>query len=890
MIHTGCGGSYAASNFVLPGTVRKYPRARPFAIRHLSLDLDLLVDQKRIEGVATLELERADADADAVELDAIGFEITAVRLVIEDESRPAEWSYDGDQISVTIPKACQRASVEIEYSVTPRRGLYFLEPDDEVPTRPRQVWSQCQDQDARHWFPCHDSPDIKMTSELRVTVPNGWLALSNGELMEEPSKSPGERIFHFGFDAPHPSYLLTLVAGEFSVLEDRPATLADGRKVPIFYYVPQGREADGWRSFSETPMLIELFSRVTGVAFPWSRYSQIVVTDFTFGGMENTTATTLYEHSLLDERAAIDISSVDLVAHELAHQWFGDLVTCRDWSEAWLNEGFATYFEHVACEARLGRDEYDWGVLSDLDAYLAESNGHYMRPIVSREYQAPIDLFDRHLYQKGGLVLHMLRRELGDTAFWKGINAYLLRHREGIVETTDLKRAFEDASGHSLDRFFDQWVYQPGHLDLEVKATYEQGQLTVAAEQKLAEGALPLSYTFEIEVCLANGEIRRISRAVTGRQAAHVLMLPSRPKWVAVDPDLRIASPIALEMPSDFCIAALSGARSLRSRVLAAQTLSKRTDIPSITALRQRLNDSRETWMLRAECARCLGKMAVPESLSTLVAATGIEHPKVRRAVVASLSAWKHPQAFEAIRKLTTGDESYLVTAEACRSLGHTRHADALGVLRKSLEVESHADLVRAAAYDGLAALREPAAIDSVIEGTRYGNPSRARRAAIAALAALGSQRRERQALEDLLTDRDFYIRCEAARALVKFGDPNASAALSRQLGREHEGRVIREIRASLAALSAVGTDQVKRLSDEVRQLQRRVDELNARADRAGQLPTGTSGSSARLMAEPALSKRAVKTARPPKKVSKAQVRTGPKTKSKPLRRGKKRS
>ncbi len=837
LIHAVCGGAHAPCSFVLPGTVRQYARSRPFDIRHLSLDLDLLVVEKRVLGVAALDIERVDVDADALQLDAVGFEISSVKLTVNDAPLSTGWKYDGDRLHVAIPKGLQRCTVEVDYGVTPRRGLYFLEPDAVVADRPRQVWSQCQDQDARYWFPCHDAPDAKMTSELRVTVPEGWVALSNGDLLEEPAGTDGVRVFHFGFDAPHPSYLMTLIAGQFSILEDRPALLADGRKVPVLYYVPAGREEDGWRSLSDTPSLIEHFSTVTGVPFPWSRYSQIIVADFTFGGMENTTATTLHEHALLDPRAALDISSVNLVAHELAHQWFGDYVTCRDWSEAWLNEGFATYFEHVAREAQLGRDEYDWGIMADLDVYLDESCSRYTRPIVSREYQAPIDLFDRHLYQKGGLVLHMLRRELGDDAFWKGVNEYLVRHHEGLVETTDLKRAFESSSGRSVDRFFDQWVYQAGHLDLEVKVGFERGLLTVSAEQKLVEGATPRYWTFEIDICTSQGNVRRLSKVVSDRQAAHVLALDERPKWVAFDPEFRVASPVSLDMPADFCIAALAGSKSLRSRVLSAQTLAKRTDIPSVTALRQRLNDLQESWMLRAECARCLGKIPVSESLSTLTAATTMGHPKVRRAVVAALSGFRQPEAFQALRPLATNDESYVVKAEACRSLGHTRHVEALSVLEKNLDEPSHADRVRVGVFDGLAALRNPAALEWVKLGTRYGKSSRGRRAAIAALGVLGRDRRDREHLEDLLEDRDFFVRVAAARALGKFGDSEAAAALTRQLNSEREARVVREIREALATLNSTGTDQVKRLSDEVLTLQRRVDALAARVDRASSAP-----------------------------------------------------
>jgi aminopeptidase N len=406
------------------------------------------------------------------------------------------------------------------------------------------------------------------------------------------------------------------------------------------------------------------------------------------------------------------------------------------------------------------------------------------------------------------------------------------------VETTDLKRALEKGSGRSLDRFFDQWVFQTGHPELEIKTNFERGLLTVSASQKLPEGVAPMQWTFEIEVGLESGKSSRLSKIVDEKQAIHVLSLVDRPKWVAFDPEFRIAVPVTLDCPTDFCLAALTDSKSLRSRVLAAQVLAKRTDIPSVTALQERLNDSDETWMLRAECARCLGKIAVAESLSALVAATASSHPKVRRAVAAALASFRQPRALEALQPLAEGDASYLVKAEACRSLGHTRQPQALAVLEQRLGETSHADIVRAAAFDGLAALREAAALPRVLEGTRYGTPSRGRRAAISALARLGNDRAAREHLEDLLCDRDFFVRTEAARALAKLGDVKASAALLRQLNSEKEGRVVREIREALLALSATGSDQVKLLGDEVRTLQRRIDEITARVERLDSVPS----------------------------------------------------
>ncbi len=441
----GCGaargameyGAFAARPFAFAGTPRNFERNRPFAIEHLAADITLDVPKKSISATAKLTVKRIDDDATELELDAVGFTIEKVSV----DGKSAEYRYDGRSLAISLAKSVQTATIAVAYRATPRRGLYFLEPDEHVPDRPRQVWSQCQEEDARHWLPCHDKPHVKMTTEIAVTAPNGWSVLGNGELTRSGSK------FVWTMNEPHPSYLLTLVAGEFSVLE------ADADGIPLTYWVPKGREEDAKRTFEKTPAMVKHFGKLFGVKYPWNKYAQVVVSDFIFGGMENTTATTLYEHTLLDMRAAIDISSDDLIAHELAHQWFGDYVTCRDWSEGWLNEGFATYIEHVWREKDLGRDEYELGLQSDLEGYITEAHGRYRRAIVCQDYDSPLDLFDRHLYEKGGLVLHMLRTEIGDDVFWRGIAAYLNANAKGNVETRDLMRALEKASGRSLGKF-----------------------------------------------------------------------------------------------------------------------------------------------------------------------------------------------------------------------------------------------------------------------------------------------------------------------------------------------------------------------------------------------------------------------------------------------------
>ena len=828
--HARCSCAGAAAPFALAGTRRKYERSRPFDIRHLKLDLELDFQHEAVSGVASLDFDRVSPDAKELVLDAIGFDLRRVRIDTGSGRANARYEYDGDQIHITIPVRAKSGRIEVAYRATPRRGLYFLKPDRHVRSRPTQAWTQCQDEDARHWLPCHDKPHVKMTTELRVKVPSGFVALSNGDLVKASKPRGKDRlwVYHFKLDQPHPSYLLTLVAGRFAVLEDRKANV--GKEVPVEYFVPPKREADGWRAFDRTPHMIELFSKLTGVDYPWSRYSQIVVSDFIFGGMENTTATTMYEHVLVDERAALDIESHDLVAHELAHQWFGDYVTCRDWSHAWLNEGFATFFEHIEREDRVGSDEYDYGIEGDLEAYLDETAGRYMRPIVCRDYEEPIDLFDRHLYEKGALVLHMLRRELGNGLFWEGVQAYLEAHAFGIVETTDLQRALEGVSGRSLERFFDQWIYRPGHPNLKVKISWEAGQLSVHAKQtqKTTETAV---FAFPLEIAVADkaGRVRSFRKEVTTANDTLVVACAERPSWVHFDPLLRIAANVTLEAPADMLRNMLEKGHIARARWNAAQALGKRNDPPSIRALGKALGDTDERWMVRAEAAHALGRIRAKACISVLAEHATDNHPRVRRAVAIALGNFRDADAAKPLTRLAQRDPSYLVSASAARALGKTRQPKALETLLKLVDQRSWGDVRRAAALDGLASLRDDRAVKHVMDRTRYGIPTRGRRAAISALPRLSDARKVREHLEELLDDKDPHLRIEVVRALQSLGDSKSRGALRRQLERDLDGRVHRRIREALREMGDRGSAERRRMHDEIESLKNELADMKTR-------------------------------------------------------------
>lgn len=812
-------GASSGRPFAFASSPRNFERDRPFLVEHLALDLALDLVRRSVAATATLKVRRVNPTATAIALDAIGFTVERVEV----SGKFADYTYDGRVLRVELGSV-EDATVRVVYACTPRRGLYFIEPDEHRPHLPRQVWTQCQEEDARHFVPCHDKPHVKMTTELSIVVPARWEALSNGRLVSRDEVKGGTR-FHWKMDEPHPSYLLTLVAGELSVLEED----VDG--LPLTYYVPRGREDDARRTFAKTPEMVRFFGRRFGVTYPWNKYAQAVVSDFFFGGMENTTATTLYEHVLLDERAAIDVTSDDLVAHELAHQWFGDYVTCRDWSEGWLNEGFATFCEHLFREHELGLDEYEYGLKTDLGSYASEARGRYRRPIVCLDYDAPLDLFDRHLYEKGGLVLHVLRRTLGDDAFFAGVSHYVRTHGRGLVETRDLQRALERVSGKSLGRAFEEMVHRAGHPELDVAISWDDGVLGLSVkETQAATDGVPNVFTVPLVVDVVHeGRVERHELVIGQRTQVFSVPCPRRPSFVVVDPDMRVLGEVSVRAPNDMLRNQLAQAPTARGRWLAAAALGKVADKPSLDALQERLADDDEFWGVRAECASALGQARRSEAFDALSAHVATEHPKVRRAVVDALGSFRTARAAELLASRARSDASYLVEAEAARALGRTRTGGAFDDLVALLDRDSWADVVRAGAIDGLAALRDPRAIPHLRAKTRYGQPPRARRAAALALPKLSDSRDERELLEDLLDDRDPMLRLDVARALLDFGDARSRGPLRGREQVEDDVRVRRKIREVLRDLGGDKKSIVADLEAELEKVRAQAQELEAR-------------------------------------------------------------
>jgi len=519
----------------------KWARDRDANIKHIKLEVRLDFDAKKITGTATHRLSAIAGPLERLEFDATELEIRAVRAsAFRAGGEPASFESCDGKLRIALPRAIgtgEEIEIAIDYAGQPRRGLYFVGPDPEYPNKPRQAWTQGEDEDSRYWFPCYDYPNNRTTSEIVATVPEQFTAISNGALVGTSSDATAKtRTFHWRHDVPHSAYLITLAAGEFAMIEERAGS------VPVTYYVAPGREDDARRAFGNTPKMIQFFERVIGVPYPYAKYAQVAVSDFIFGGMENTSATTQTDSTLHDARAHLDFKSDPLVAHELAHQWWGDLLTCRDWAHAWLNEGFATYFEALWCEENLGADEFAWNVRQDREGYLDEDANHYRRPIVCNRYRTPIELFDRHLYEKGSLVLHMIRRVSGDDLFFKSLNLYCTRHRGANVITQDLQRAFEDTTGRNLDFFFDQWVYKEGHPEIEVSSSFDDKKklLSVTVKQTHKTGdTIASAFSFPVTIALmdAQGRETRHRVEIKDREQVFNFVMDKAPKAVRFDPE-----------------------------------------------------------------------------------------------------------------------------------------------------------------------------------------------------------------------------------------------------------------------------------------------------------------------------------------------------------------
>ncbi len=824
-------------DFAFPGTSDQYAPSRVCEVEHYRLELDLDLADKSIKGSCMLRLAAIARARTSIELDAVDLDV----LRITCDGMDLAFQNDGRRLRIDFDEPLELGEckeVVIDYQATPTRGLYFTGPDEGYPDKPTQVWSQGQDIDSRHWFPCFDSPHQKSTSEVIVHVPETWFALSNGVLIRDQIKG-GRRTLHWSLDVPHSCYLITLAAGEFAEIRDH------WNEVEVNYYSHPDRIEDCRRTLHRTPEMIELFSKLFGVRYPYNKYAQVFIADFTFGGMENTTATSLADSLMVDERAAIDFNMESLVAHELAHQWFGDLLTCRDWGEGWLHEGFATYSEYLWREHAEGVDAAGVELAAFGGAYLAEDGTRYRRSIVTKRYQQPLDIFDRHLYDKAGRVVHMLRRVLGDEDFFASLAFYLEKHRHGIVETRDLARAIEACCGRNLDWFFDQWVLQgSGHpkLKIDMRWDHEHSVFCLEVAQTHSIDAHTPLFRLPTELLLVIGG-KTVCHPVEVSQASQLFTFACKrePEQAIFDPGKHLLCEMVTSKTPAMWRAELRAAEAASDRIDAARHCATLAGKAMFDALVEVLN-SDDFWALRQACAESLGTMRQSAARDVLMDALFQQSDaRVRKGAAKGLASFVGDQlAAEALReKLRSGDESYFVEAECCASLGAIRARDSLALLQEAATRPSFTEVIQQKAYQAIGELRDLDNCEYLLAAMAYGQPSFARRAAMRALVSLcvehegGEVRTVRETLIEALHDRDFRVRLQAVASLEALGQKQACSSLQAIADDDADGRMRRRAKEALRSLQdgQSANAQIAELRDATESLRKQVFEVRSKLD-----------------------------------------------------------
>ena len=756
---------------------RRETRSRDFDIKHIRISLRIDPSEKFIEGEAAITLAPFRDGLREIQLDAFELNVGEVRA----GTRRLEFESYRDKLLIHLDEAQPRdknLTLRVNYSARPRRGLHFISPDDAYPQKPVQVWSQGESEDNSAWFPCTDSPNERQTTETIITVPDRFTVLSNGRLVSsKQNKRDGTRTFHWRQDEPHPAYLVSIAVGDFSIIEARCG------KLPTPYYTYPGQEKEARMLMGRTPAMIRLFTKLFDYAYPYPKYAQVVVDDFISGAMENTSATTHSDRFLHDERTELDFDCHDVVAHELAHQWWGDLVTPKSWAHLWLKESFATYSEILWSEEAEGLDEARFFLLREQNLYMAEDRDRYRRPLVHDRWEFPMEVYDRHAYQKGGIVLSMLRYVLGDEEFFRVLKYYAHKHEWQSVETADFRIAIEEVTGRNIDWFFDEWVTGKGYPEFEVSHHFDSKagalRVTVKQVQDTSDGTPVFRMPVEIEVV---GKRATCTFRVDVEKAEHefYFTLDERPVAVLFDPEDRLLKTLQHLKSRQELLYQLRQAESFTARMRAARGLAEFKDEEMVAELRRALVQD-GFGPVRMAAAAALAEIGTEEARDALISGMKRnEEARVRRAIAWALGRFrKDSKAIAALVRAMNEDESYFVAAFSMRALAHAAGEDAYEKLMGMLSRDSYQDAIRATIFDAMVIAKDVRGVSLALDHTAYGISPPVRIAATVSLGVLGKEFKEEREgiyrkLVELLEDKAFRVRMAAVKALVTLGDARA--------------------------------------------------------------------------------------------------------------------
>jgi aminopeptidase N len=667
-------------------------RSREYDAKHYRIQLTFDFDEKKFWGENKITLSPLQDNFTKCVLDA---EELVVTEVLNNRNIPLRFSQTDKQVVIHLSRAYSYSEPVIftvkYYAIDPKLGLFFV---DKSPTNPQMVGSGSWPNRARHWFPCYDSPNDKVTHEAIVTVKNNYKVLSNGRLVSvKENKNEGTVTYHWSQDLPNATYLTMMSIAPFAVIQDSLGSL------PINYWVYPKDTVEAKWNFRRTPQIIDFFNKLYGYDYPWAKYDQ-VVDPRQGGGAEATSATILGEGVIYDRRAEQDFSWDRIIAHEAAHQWWGDLITLRTWAHTWMNESFGTYSDYLFTRSDKGEDEGAVDLMGKKNQYLREAHNRYMRPIVFHRYNKPGDNFDSHTYPKGASVLHMLRFILGDEPFFRTLQYFLHKHEFQAVDTHDFMIAVKEVTGKNMDWFFEQFIFKPGHMVLDVSTTWNERaktvQMKVIQTQDTSLG-IPI-YKIPVRIGITTSE-QKISRKlwIKDKEETFEFSVNEKPLLVRFDEGNYLLKEWTFTKEIDELLYQLKN-DDVIGKMWAASELVKFDGTPCVA---EELTECMQTdpfWAVRKSAVEALSKLKVKLDINLLKKLCKDENSKVRTSSLRILGDTKDGKLISFFKDQFKKDDSYVAQAEVLRSIGKCGNNSQISFLKNAAKMKSPRNVIKRAA------------------------------------------------------------------------------------------------------------------------------------------------------------------------------------------------
>ena len=769
----------------LPTGVEQSVRERQVDITRVAADLVVDMDSQKIGGSVTVAFTPLHVGLDTLILDAASLDIDKVELVQAEPAPELVFSIEDRTLRIDLPAGIEPGvdvAIRISYTAHPDTGLYFFAA---TKNRAAEAWNYGEGGRHSNWLPLYNGTNDRFAVDLRITVDDPYVVLCNGSLRDATRNSDGTRTFHWSMDEPIPNYLLALNIGEFVEVPLADARVGQ-RTIPLSVWTHAGDEDSAAFSFGTTPQMVEFFSDVLGYDYPWPKYDQVTLRNF-WGAMETTSMVGFAESALHNEGGLTDSflelneawptwTTEDVISHELAHHWFGDLATCRSIASIWLNESFASYLHTVWNGHAHGEDDLTYQRWRYLQSYLeyVRKTGR-VRPLEYFHFDTSDDMYTEEItYLKGALVLHFLRHVLGDQDFSRSVGVYLEEHAFSEVDSFDFQRALENVTGRNLNWFFDDWIRGGGGYPA-LKVSYvwvaERNELDLTIEQ--VQAVQPFEGHFDVpidvEITTATGSLVRTVR-LHDNELNIALPCDSEPLMVVVDKGNWLVAEIHQDQSVGELVYQLQNgdvAAGLRAARQLAEDFGR--DPAAIAALAGMLGDRNAYWGLRQEAALDLGTMGGDDAIAALVSGLDDPNSRIRRAAAIGLGRAGGVACAKALERAIASDSAEEVAGAAAIALGAMRASSAKAVLVAQLDRESNDfDVIRHSALRGLAEL-EDETLAPVFE--RYVDASFNSEVRAAALEgwSRAAQRNAafRESLRDLAYDPDYRIR---GIALEKMG------------------------------------------------------------------------------------------------------------------------